>query len=78
MALAVAEGRDEDAARLRDEVAAMLGGSATPHAIAAASLMLEVERAVRDERYNDAAHARDHLSAMDDFLSAADQKERER
>ena len=68
MALAVAEGREDDAARLRDEVAALLGGSATPHAVAAASLMLEVERAVRDERYRDAAHARDHLSAMDDFL----------
>lgn len=72
MALAVAEGREDDAARLRDEVAALLGGSATPHAVAAASLMLEVERAVRDERYRDAAHARDHLSAMDAFL---DEKE---
>ena len=74
MALAVAEGREEDAARLRDEVAAMLGGSATPHAAAAASLMLEVERAVRDERYGDAAHARDHLSAMDEFLSAEQER----
>ena len=74
MALAVAEGREDDAARLRDEVAALLGGSATPHAVAAASLMLEVERAVRDERYRDAAHARDHLSAMDDFLQQ-DEKE---
>lgn len=70
MALAVAEGREADAARLRDEVAALLGGSNEPHAVAAATLMLEVERAVRDERYHDAAHARDHLSAIDDFLSA--------
>jgi hypothetical protein len=71
MALAVTEGRDGDAARLRDEVAALLGGAASAaHAAAAASLMLEVELAVKHERYSDAAKARDHLAVMDTFLQS--------
>ncbi len=68
MALAVAEGRAEDAARARDDVASALGGAASAHAVAAAALMLEVERAVAEERYGDAAQARDHLSVMNSFL----------
>jgi hypothetical protein len=68
MALAVAEGRAEDAARARDDVASALGGAASAHAVAAAALMLEVERAVAEERYGDAARARDHLAAMNVFL----------
>ena len=74
MALAVAEGREADAARLRDEVAAALGGAASGEAVsaaAAAALMLEVELAVKEERYADAAAARDRLAAMGTFLSAA-------
>ncbi len=73
MALAVAEGRDADAARLRDEVAAALGGAASGEAVegaTAAALMLEVELAVKEERYADAAAARDRLAAMGTFLSA--------
>jgi len=73
IAMAIAEGRLADGRRLRDEVASLLRSDAglaaygsSRLAEVAAEMMLDLERAVREERYDDAAKAQATLSALDD------------
>ncbi len=70
LAIAVQEGRLDDAARLRDDIALLLASDAnTVQAVTAASLMLEVETAVKEERYRDAAQAKHHLEQLDTVIN---------
>jgi len=64
LAIAVQRGRADHAESLRDDIASLLADQA-PIAVAAAALMLEVELAVKEERWRDAARARKLLAEMD-------------
>ena len=65
LAVAIQEGRHRDAQTLRDDIAVLLAGdSSTVRATAAAQLILEIECAIKDERWKDAAQARNHLAEL--------------
>jgi hypothetical protein len=65
LAVAIQEGRSRDAQTLRDDIAVLLAGdSSTVRATAAAQLILEIECAIKDERWKDAAQARNQLAEL--------------
>jgi len=65
LAVAVQESRLSDAQSLRDDIAVLLAGdSSTVRAVAAAQLIYEIENAIREERWKDAAQARNHLAEL--------------
>ena len=73
IAVAVAEGRLADGQRLRNEVVQLLRSDnglasygTTSLAEVAAAMMLDLERAVKEERYHDAAIAQATLAALDE------------
>jgi len=64
LALAVAEERYDDAAKIRDQIGVAIGSDKT------ASLLYDLEQAVAEERFHDAASIHEQLNTLDEHADS--------